>query len=195
MEEIDIQAWLIDAAAPLTDAKPAAVKIKLAAAGDATTGGVGKFLQFLDANDNEVGSLDKLGRVFFPKLVTLTKKCITVTIDNGAVAITPGVKCNFKLPYNFTVSKVTAVAETVSGDGVGDITIDVWKSTFAAFPPTAGNSVTGATPIRITNSNKSQDASLVDWNKAWLVDEMLRFNVVSCVDIKRVELFIDGSEA
>lgn len=75
-------------------------------------------------------------------------------------------------------------------DQSGSIVIDIWKDTYANFPPTDADSITSATPPTISAAQKSQDATLTSWTKAIAAGDILAFNVDSCSTITRVVLVL-----
>lgn len=174
----------------LSDAKPACWSPDILADGDGTTGGVGKFFNLKSAGSS-VASCDKAGVATFSKVLTSTKKAITAVIDGGGSAITTGIKGDFMAPYACTISKVTAIA-----DQSGSIVVDIWKDTYANFPPTDADSITASAPVTISSATKSQDSTLTGWStgKNIAAGDILRFNVDSCTSITRVTILIEVSE-
>lgn len=115
---------------------------------------------------------------------------IGVTIDGGGAAITTGVKGDIRIPYACTILSATLLANEA-----GSIVIDVWKDTYANYPPTDADSITAAAPPTIAASNKSEDAALVGWTTAIAAGDTLRFNVDSCATITRVTLILKVAKA
>jgi len=105
---------------------------------------------------------------------------IEVIIDGGGSAITTGVKADVEVPFNCTILQATALA-----DQTGSIQVDIWKDTYANFPPTDADSITGSNPITISSSNKSQDSTLSGWTTTISAGDILRFNIDSCSTITR----------
>jgi len=105
---------------------------------------------------------------------------IEVIIDGGGSEITTGVKADIEVPFNCTILQATALA-----DQTGSIQVDIWKDTYANFPPTDADSITGSNPISISSSNKSQDSTLSGWTTTISAGDILRFNVDSCSTITR----------
>lgn len=108
---------------------------------------------------------------------------ITFIIDGGGEAITTGEKGHLKIPFACTIQQVTMQA-----DRSGSIVVDIWKDTYANFPPTNGDSITASAPPTISSAQKSQDATLTGWTKAISADDILAFNVDSCATIERVTI-------
>ncbi len=113
----------------------------------------------------------------------LGKSGLNVIIDGGALAITTGIKFDVEVPYDCTITQVDALA-----DQSGSIVVDVWKDSYANFPPTDADSITSAAPITISSATKSRDSTLTGWTTTLTRGDILRFNVDSCTTITRVTL-------
>lgn len=111
--------------------------------------------------------------------------CITYVIDGGGAAITTGIKGDFSVPAGCTITSVTALA-----DQTGSITIDIWKDTYANFPPTDADSITSAAPVTISSATKATDSTLTGWTTSISAGDILRFNVDSASTVTRVTLEI-----
>lgn len=114
-----------------------------------------------------------------PKTLEITS--VTFVIDGGGSAIAAGEKGHIEIPFNGTIQRVT-----LAGDQSGSIVVDVWKTTYAGFPPTAGNSICGSSKPTISSDQKSQDSTLSGWTKTISAGDILAFNVDSCSSITRV---------
>jgi hypothetical protein len=87
------------------------------------------------------------------------------------------------VPFDCTITGVTLLADTS-----GSVVIDIWKDTYANFPPTDADSiVAGANPL-ISAATKSTDTTLTGWTKTLAAGDVLRFNVDSVATITRVSL-------
>ena len=106
---------------------------------------------------------------------------ITFIIDGGGAAITAGEKGHLEVPFNCAIERVTMQA-----DQSGSIVVDIWKDTYAAFPPTNADSITAAAPPTIAAAQKSQDLTLTGWTIAISAGDILAYNVDSCTTIERV---------
>jgi hypothetical protein len=106
-----------------------------------------------------------------------------ITIDGGGSAITTGIKGDLHIPVACTITAVTML-----GDTSGSIVVDIWKDSYANFPPTDADSITAAAPPTITTATKSQDTTLTGWTTSCSAGDVLRFNVDSCTDITRLQL-------
>ena len=110
-------------------------------------------------------------------------KTITYVIDNGGFLITTGIKGDLEIPFACTINRATALA-----DQSGSIVIDIWKDTYANYPPTDADSITASAPVTISTATKSQDATLTGWTTSISAGDTLRFNVDSVTSITRVTI-------
>lgn len=116
--------------------------------------------------------------------ITGEKVTAQAVIDGGGSAITTGIKGDLG-PFDFPC-EIEAVS--LLADQSGSIVIDIWKDSYASFPPTAADSITASAPPTISGATKSQDATLTGWTKSIAVGDVLRFNVDSVATVQRVAL-------
>ncbi len=114
-------------------------------------------------------------------LIAAGKAALAFIIDGGGEVITTGVKGYLRVPFPCIIDRVTLTA-----DQSGSIQVDIWKSAYAAFPPTDANSITGGNEPKITAGSKSEDATLTGWSKSLDEGDILAFNVDSAAAITRV---------
>lgn len=108
------------------------------------------------------------------------------TIDGGGAAITTGIAgMGLIVPYACTIVDWTLLADTS-----GAIKIDVWKDTYANFPPTDADSMTNGNEPEIAASGvKAQDTDLSNWTTVSVAaGDILYFNVDSCTSITKALL-------
>jgi hypothetical protein len=105
---------------------------------------------------------------------------------NGGV-INTGLKGFFMVPYTCDVT-----GWTLLGDAVGSIVIDVWRDTYANFPPTVADTITGSEKPTLTAQIKNQDLSLGTWNRTVNAGDVLAFNVDSAATVKQASLILSA---
>jgi len=110
-------------------------------------------------------------------------RAITFAIDGGGVALTTGVKADVYVPYACTITGVTMLA-----DASGSVVVDIWKDTYANYPPVVGDSITASAKPTITTATKSQDNTLTGWTTSVSAGNTLRFNIDSASTITRLAL-------
>lgn len=112
---------------------------------------------------------------------------LELTIGDGTNVITTGVKGFLEVPYNMVVTGWTLV-----GDASGSIVIDVWKDTYANFPPTVADTIAGTEKPTLASAQANQDITLSSWTTALTLGDWLAFNVDSATTVKQVTLSIRG---
>lgn len=113
-----------------------------------------------------------------------------ITIDGGGSDITTGVKGFVQLPTTGTIVRAT-ILSTDAAATAGSIVIDVWKDTYANYPPTDADSITAAAPPTLSAANKNTDSTLTGWTTSVTALDIVGFNVDSCSGITRVTLIIE----
>jgi hypothetical protein len=108
---------------------------------------------------------------------------IEFVIDGGDATITTGIKGDLEIPFGCTIQAITLI-----GDRTGSIVVDIWKDTYANFPPTDADSITASAPPTISSAVKGQDSTLTGWTKTINAGDILRFNVDSVTSIQRATL-------
>lgn len=131
-------------------------------------------------NHSDVG-LNNSHRVLSPEHSVESE--ISFVIDGGGNAITTGIKGDLEVPFACVIQSVTLLA-----DQTGSITIDIWKDTYANFPPDNADTITGGNEPAISAAVKDQDATLTSWTTSLAKGDVLRFNVDSVATIQRVTL-------
>lgn len=110
---------------------------------------------------------------------------VVFIIDGGGSAITTGVKGDLYFDFGCTINQVTMLA-----DQSGSIVVDIWKDTYANYPPTDADSITASAPPTISTATKSQDSTLTGWTTSIAAGSSLRFNVDSITTITRVAIIL-----
>jgi len=113
------------------------------------------------------------------------EKAIAFFIDGGGSAIETGIKGSIRIPFKCEILSVSLL-----GDQSGSIVVDIWKDSYANYPPTDADTITSSTPPTISASNKSEDTTLTSWTKAIASGDILMFNVDSVTDIEWASLVI-----
>jgi len=106
---------------------------------------------------------------------------IEFVIDGGGATITAGQKGHLEITFDCVIERMT-----ILGNQSGSIVVDIWKDTYANFPPVDADSITSATPPTISAGVKAQDSTLTSWTTTINAGDILAFNVDSITDIQRV---------
>lgn len=118
------------------------------------------------------------------------RRQVTLIIDGGGVAITTGVKGFLSLPLAGTWRKW----RVLSIDGAataGSIVIDVWKDTYANYPPTVADTITAAAKPTLTAAAKNEDSTLTGWTTSFSAGDILGFNVDSAATVTKIALILE----
>ena len=129
------------------------------------------------AADGQVAKADGAGGVAFED----DEAGINFIIDGGGSAITAGEKGHVEVPFACTIRAVRLLA-----DQTGSIKVDIWKDTYANFPPTDVDSITGANEPEIVSGVKDEDTTLTGWTTSIAKGDILAFNVDTVATVQRV---------
>lgn len=112
---------------------------------------------------------------------------IVVGIDGQGSAIATGIVhgADITVPFACTINHVRLLA-----DQSGSIVVNIWKDTYANYPPTVADKITSTTPPTISSATKSEDTTLTSWTTSVTAGDTLRFNVDSVTTITYVTLII-----
>jgi hypothetical protein len=108
---------------------------------------------------------------------------ISFVIDGGGSAITTGIKGDLTIPFGCVIDQWTLLA-----DQSGSIVVDIWKDTYANYPPTVADTITGSALPTISSATKGQSSTLTGWTATIAAGDTLRFNVNSVSTVTRVTL-------
>ena len=95
-------------------------------------------------------------------------------IDGQGSAITTGFKGVVDAPFNGVI-----VSGRLYLDQSGSIVVDVWKDTFANYPPTNADTITAGAELTISTDTDVEDLILAGWNKGFSRGDVFGFNVDS----------------
>jgi hypothetical protein len=111
---------------------------------------------------------------------------LAFTIDGGGAVIATGlVPGHVLIPAGFEIVEWTLLA-----DQTGSIVVDIWKDTYANYPPTVADTITAAAKPTISTAVKGQSSTLTSWTTTLAADDVLLFNVDSVTSIQSVTLFL-----
>jgi hypothetical protein len=111
---------------------------------------------------------------------------IHVTIGSGQTVPTTGIKGYMEVPFNARVVRWTLI-----GDASGSAQIDIWKDTWANFPPTNADSIVGAGTEPYLSSEQARQDTTPDWDQLTLNEgDVLVFNLDSVTTCKQLDLDI-----
>jgi len=108
---------------------------------------------------------------------------IGIIVDGQGLAITTGLKGFRSIPTAGTITSARLLA-----DQTGSIVVDIFKDTFANFPPTVADTITASAKPTISSGIKDEDTTLTGWTKAVVVGDVLGFNIDSTSTITRITI-------
>jgi hypothetical protein len=115
--------------------------------------------------------------------VSGTKYTVGITVDGAGSVITTGVKGYRSIPVTGTI-----VSARVLASQSGSIVFDIWKDTYANYPPTVADTITASAKPTLSSATKAEDTTLTGWTTAVTAGDVLGFNVDSVTTITRATL-------
>lgn len=115
---------------------------------------------------------------------------VSCTIDGGGAVITTGIKGEVRVPMNMTITGWEITANTSS-----TITVDIWKDTYANYPPADADSICNGHEPAISAGIKAQDVDLADWSTvAITAGDYIRFNVDANDNATKILITLYGTK-
>jgi hypothetical protein len=115
----------------------------------------------------------------------IAPRFLPVVFDGIGAELVPGVAGDVAIHFDGTISRWRLLA-----DQPGDIQIDVWKSSYATFPPTVADTITGSDQPTLSGADKSESTALTGWDIDVNDGDTLRFNIDSASTVTRVTLLL-----
>lgn len=119
-----------------------------------------------------------------PTIVKNVAPLIGVTIDGGGSVLTTGAK-----GYLRVLRAGTLIGWTLMADRAGSVQFDIFKSTFAGYPPAA--SIVAAAPPLLSAADHGESSTLTGWTISVAAGDVLGFSITSVATIQRVTLQLD----
>jgi len=116
-----------------------------------------------------------------------TTATIDLVIPMGGTALATGIIAGVDVHCDFAF---TIVQWTLLGNASGSLVIDIWKDTYANFPPTVADTITASAKPTISTATKGQSSTLTGWTTSVAVGDILRFNVDSVTTIVAATLIL-----
>jgi hypothetical protein len=116
-------------------------------------------------------------------VVSSTASKIEIGVNGNGSVITTGILLDFEVPCNMTITSWTVLA-----DLSGSIQFDLWKDSYANFPPTVTDTCVGSDKPKIVSDTKSTGSALTGWDTTWTTGEIVRVNIDSVATITRATL-------
>jgi hypothetical protein len=114
-----------------------------------------------------------------------------VDVDGGGATIATGtVKGDYTADFAFTI-----VGWTLLANQSGSIVFDIWKDTYANYPPTVADTITASAKPTISSATKGQSTTLTGWTTSVASNDTLRFKIDSVTNIQHVTLALKCTRA
>lgn len=111
---------------------------------------------------------------------------INFVMDGAQSTITTGTKGYVEMPFDFTLTGWTLLA-----DRSGNLEMDIYKNDYAGHPGSAGNGIAGAFPT-LANQIKNQDDDMTGWVTNFNYRDILTFYVNSVSGIQLATIVLRG---
>lgn len=93
--------------------------------------------------------------------------------------LSTGLKAYVRIPLACTITKGTVLSMDTTATA-GSISVDLWKDTYANYPPTSSDSIVASAPLALSSSqSKSEDSTLTGWTKSVSAGDIVGFNVTA----------------
>jgi len=104
---------------------------------------------------------------------------LVVTLDASPDVLAVGSQAMIRVPFACDIVRASAIAAQS-----GSVVVDVWKDSWANFPPTDADSITASAPITISSAQKVEDTTLTGWTLPLAEGDVLIFNIDSATTIQ-----------
>lgn len=106
-------------------------------------------------------------------------------IGSGAAVPSTGIQGMMQVPFDCYIDRVD-----IFGDASGSGVVDIWKDTYANFPPTDADSITASAPPTLSSAVKNSDSTLTGWTRTINAGDILYFNLDSVATCKWIVVVI-----
>tara|TARA_B100000575_G_scaffold55355_1_gene41583 strand:- start:54 stop:728 length:675 start_codon:yes stop_codon:yes gene_type:complete len=106
-------------------------------------------------------------------------RTVNYVIDSGSLPMQTGDKGKLTIDVTGVIENIRVLS-----DQTGDIVFEIDKTTFANYPNFS--TMTGGNKVQLTNTDKYFDDVLNNWTSTIVAGDILRFNVISVNNIRRI---------
>jgi hypothetical protein len=112
---------------------------------------------------------------------------VTCDIDGHGVVPTTGLQGFIRVGYSGRITSWNILAMDANNNAVSaSAVVDIWRDTYANFPPTIADTITGTEKLTLTNQSINQDLNLTTWDTTITRGDVLAFNLDSCSTATRI---------
>lgn len=108
---------------------------------------------------------------------------LLAVFDGAGSALTTGVKGDVAIKFPCTI-----VGWTLLADQAGALEIDIWKDSYANYPPTLADSITASSKPFLSSTDHNADIQLAGWTRGVEPGDTLRFNIDTATTVTRATL-------
>lgn len=108
---------------------------------------------------------------------------IGCVLDAGTGVVGVGSFVDVPIPYHCTILEYE-----IFSDVAGSATVDVRRSTYAAYPPAVGDSIVAAAPVTLTAATTGKDTALTGWITDLPEGDIIRFWVTSASLVSKITI-------
>jgi hypothetical protein len=105
------------------------------------------------------------------------------TIGGYGTVIPTGVIGDLQAPAAGTI-----VSAALMADQTGSVSVDIWKDSYANYPPTVADSIVASSPLVVSSGVGVLDQTLSGWTTAVAAGDCFRFNVNSVTTVTRLTI-------
>lgn len=110
---------------------------------------------------------------------------IPAVFDAGINALVANLQFDIMIPYACTITGFAMAA-----DVAGSCVLGIWRDTYANYPPTIADVITGSSPPTLSGAQTYRDTTLSGWTLPVNAGDTIRFNLNSVATIKRLSCFL-----
>lgn len=110
---------------------------------------------------------------------------LLMTVDNRSTVFSTGIVGDIHVPFACTITGIFLLV-----DQTGSIVLDLWKDTYAQYPPTNADSITASAKPTISSGTKATDTTLSGWTTSISAGDIIRVNIDSVSTVTRFTLAI-----
>ncbi len=116
---------------------------------------------------------------------------LSIILDGGGSVLSTGVQTvALEMPFDGVIESNRLLS---AQNEQGAVVVDIWKATFANFPPTVADTITAsAKPTIAASDDKSEDSTLTGWTTAFSAGDILIFNIDSVATFTHITLSLRG---
>jgi len=120
----------------------------------------------------------------------LGPRSLQCTLDSGdsSLTLSSGIWIDVIVDYPCTIAVGSMKGTPITGQSSGSAVVDVWKKALASGDPDDANSITASAPLTMSSAVYSQNSTLTGWTKTLAQNDVLRFNVDSCTNLRRLAI-------